>query len=70
LNGLGEFRLLTVPELAQALAVSTRRVYALVEAGKVPFLRLGGQRRGSLRFDLTKVLAALEAAGSRSEAAS
>ncbi len=51
-------RLLTAAEVADALAVSRRRVYALTEAGLLPCYRVGA----SLRFGAADVLAMLEAA--------
>ena len=38
-------KLLTIPEVARALNVSSARVYELVRRGLIPAVRIGRQRR-------------------------
>ena len=49
---MGRERLLTVDQLAQALGISARQVYRLVETRELPFYRFGRQ----FRFVLDEVL--------------
>ena len=49
--------LLTKPELARYLKISTRMIELLMARGELPFVRLG---RRSVRFDLHDVLAELK----------
>jgi len=38
-------RLYTVPQTAKALGIGTRTAWRLIAAGKVPTVKIGGQRR-------------------------
>ena len=46
----GSDRLRTVADLAKQFSVSQSLVYQLVDAGKLPFIRIGNGR-GTIRFD-------------------
>ncbi|MCD0460697.1 helix-turn-helix domain-containing protein [Roseiconus lacunae] len=48
-----------VEELANALGVSTKTIYAMVESDQIPCYRIGCGR-GTLRFDLAEVRAFLK----------
>lgn len=50
--------LLTVKQLAARLSLSTKTVYGMARAGKIPSLRAPGERT-PWRFDLAEVEAAL-----------
>ena len=52
-------RLLNVAEVADLLNISQSLVYQIVEAGKIPFLRIG-HGRGSIRFLSADVRAYLD----------
>lgn len=52
--------MITLKQLAEALGVTPRTVWTMVQAGKIPHVRTGSNGRGHYRFDLDKVLAALE----------
>ena len=57
--------MLSVKELAAALGVSGKTVYALVEQDSIPFYRIG-TGRGTLRFEIDEVKNALREDRSRS----
>ena len=52
-------RLLNVAEVADLLNISPSLVYQIVEAGKIPFLRIGNGR-GAIRFQSADVKAYLD----------
>ena len=53
-------RLLTVPEVAEWLRISTSLVYQLADAGKLPVHRIGNGR-GTIRFRPEDIEAYLDA---------
>lgn len=57
--------MLSVKELANALGVSGKTIYALVERDAIPFYRIG-TGRGTLRFEIDEVKHALRKERSRS----
>ena len=61
--------LLDVTQLSEALQTSERSVYRMVSRGAIPYFRLSGRERGPLRFDLHRVLDALEVDPTRADAA-
>jgi excisionase family DNA binding protein len=48
-SGAAERRLLTIKQTAEQLACSQANVYTLVEAGELPFVRIGSRK--GLRID-------------------
>jgi excisionase family DNA binding protein len=54
---VGRGRLLTVPETAKRLRVSTRTVLRLIERDELPSLQLGAQRGAPVRIDEAELLA-------------
>jgi excisionase family DNA binding protein len=50
--------MISVKELAKALGVSSKTIYALCERGEIPCYSIG-TGRGTLRFDLEEVKQAL-----------
>ncbi len=52
-------RLLTAREVADLLAVTASTIVDWAEAGRLPFIRLGGTARGRLRFRESDILAVI-----------
>ena len=50
--------MMSVKELAKALSVSAKTIYALCDEGAIPYYRIG-KGRGTLRFELAEVKKAL-----------
>lgn len=58
--------MISVKELANALGVSSKTIYALCERHEIPCYRIG-TGRGTLRFDLDEVKQSLRSYNKRQE---
>ena len=57
---MSKFELLTERELIAALKISKRHILSLRAKRQIPFIRLGGPIRGSIRYNLPAVEAAIQ----------
>ena len=51
--------LLNKRELAKRLGVSTRSIDSWMKSGRLPYIKIGGGRRGTVRFEYSTVMETL-----------
>ena len=58
LRGVGD-GLLNKGQLAQKLGVSARSIDAWMKLGRLPYIKIGGGKRGTVRFEFSVVMDSL-----------
>jgi excisionase family DNA binding protein len=61
--------ILTVEQAAHYLQISRSALYKLIEAGRIPHRRIGGEQKGSIRFSKRQLLDWVEGKGQENEKA-